>query len=132
MRIIRRKKILEMISTGKISASEGLSLLDALDENEEEQHLKFQILSSKQENPYFNFSITMGKLPVLKDFLGKLAENDLVSKFQIGRFRIDITRLNWERILELAEIEEEEELFLMETKGQEDEQIICRISLEKR
>jgi hypothetical protein len=131
MKHLRRRKILELISIGRITAREGLKLLDALEEKDQEQQLQLEIISSRQETPYFQTGMTLAKLLLMKESFRGLKSNELVSNIQIGCFRIDLTKLNWQRILELAEIEEGEELFVMEMPGLEDEQIVMRISLKK-
>ncbi|MCF7920107.1 MAG: hypothetical protein K9N06_09370 [Candidatus Cloacimonetes bacterium] len=131
MKKLHRRKILELISNGSITAKDGLKLLSSLEEKTSEKKILLEINSNRQEIPYFQFSIPVQKLLEQREFFRKLTGINLKGQIQIGGFRIDLTKLNWIRILELAEIEDSEDLYLLEMPGQEDEQLQMRIVLRK-
>lgn len=122
-----KKKILDLITEGKITAEEGARLMEALDPgNKPEKKLKkliIQILQEGSEKPKLNISIPLklaklglGLIPKNAKFNTNLSDND-----------IDLSQINWKDILDLAASGETGELFYMEVEEEDKKPLIIKI-----
>ena len=128
---VQQRRILELVADGSISAVEAAELINALKQNTREARLKLEILSSRQEVPLLELSMSVRELPEMINVLKKLSAGSFQFLFQSGKFRMDFRKLNWSQILELALRPDTESIYFYETQVSTDETISLQICVEK-
>lgn len=122
-----KKKILDMINNGKITAEEGARLIEALEPETETtttgKKLIVQILQEGAEKPKLNIAIPLKLAKFGLSFIPKNAQ----FKTNLNNSDIDLASINWQEILDLAASGETGELFYMEVEDENDRPLIIRI-----
>ncbi|MCF7911290.1 MAG: hypothetical protein K9M99_02080 [Candidatus Cloacimonetes bacterium] len=125
-----RKRILELVAEGVVSAVEAASLLHSLDHKSRARVLKLKISSSQQTVPVLEISISIAELPELLKSIHFIAESGLQFLFQKGRFRLDFRELNWSRILELALQNDADNIYFYESRNEDGDTVSLQIWVE--
>ena len=122
-----KKKILDMINNGKITAEEGARLIEALEPETETtttgKKLIVQILQEGAEKPKLNIAIPLKLAKFGLSFIPKNAQ----FKTNLNNSDIDLASINWQEILDLAASGETGEIFYMEVEDENDRPLIIRI-----
>lgn len=126
----RYRKILQMISSGKISADQGDKLLAALEQKKHENRFVMQLISSRQDVPCFEFALPVSKIIHLQNLINKLSRSDFTGKFHMGSFKLNLSNLNWERIFELIHRGEQSDLLILEMPASQNVIMTFRIAIE--
>lgn len=125
---LNQKRILELVSRGKLSAAEADKLIAAI-KPKQEMLFKLEVSSSRQREPYFEFSVPVSKLSNFKALINILNSKGIKGRFRIGGFKLNLGNLNWQRIFELVQRGEQNELLIMEMPASENENITFTISV---
>ena len=119
-----KKKILEMISEGKISPEEGMKLLNALGENKEEFVIKKKIYKTlkvkvevENEEVKVNLSIPLSLIKVASGFT-KFIPEDAMNNIEKGG--VNLKDIDFKKVIE--EIE----------NGELDDQTICDVDINNK
>jgi len=122
-----KKRILDLITEGKITADEGAKLLEALDPEKKDKKrgkkLIIQILQEGVEKPKLNIALPLG---LAKFGLSFIPKNTSFST-NLNDSNIDLASINWKEILETASTGETGELFYMEIEDEDKKPLIIRI-----
>ncbi len=122
-----KKKILDMITEGKITAEEGARLIEALGQKPENsskgKKLVVQILQEGAEKPKLNIAIPLKLAKFGLSFIPKNAQ----FKTNLNNSEIDLAAINWQEILDLAAAGETGELFYMEVEDENDRPLIIKV-----
>lgn len=109
-----RKKIIQMISDGKITAEEGAKLLEALGEevksSEYPTKLVIKLIEEGADRAKLNIAIP---IKIAKFGLSLFTKSGKIDA-EIGNSDFDFSQINWNDIVELASAGEKGELFYME------------------
>ncbi|MGG5460400.1 SHOCT-like domain-containing protein [Clostridium sp. B9] len=116
-----KKKILEMISEGKISAEEGMKLLDALGEQKEEIHIKKKVYKTlkvkvevENDEVRVNLSIPLSIIKIASGFTKFIPEEAMND---IEKNGVNLKEIDFKEILEKIE------------NGELDDPTICDIDI---
>jgi hypothetical protein len=122
-----KKKILDMITAGKITAEEGARLLEALQPEKETtivgKKLIVQILQEGAEKPKLNIAIPLKLAKFGLSFIPQNAQ----FKTNLNNSDIDLAAINWQEILDLAAAGETGELFYMEVEDENARPLIIKV-----
>ena len=122
-----KKKILDMITEGKITAEEGARLIEALNQKPENsskgKKMVVQILQEGAEKPKLNIAIPLKLAKFGLNFIPKNAQ----FKTNLNNSDIDLAAINWQEILDLAAAGETGELFYMEVEDENDRPLIIKV-----
>jgi SHOCT-like protein len=122
-----KKKILEMIISGKITAEEGARLMEALNPEpkpaQKGKKLVIQILQEGAEKPKLNIAIPLKLAKLGLSFIPKNAQ----FKTNLSNNDIDLSSINWQEILSLATAGEMGELFYMEVEDENNKPLIIKV-----
>ncbi len=125
-----KRKILDMVAEGKITAEEAAKLLAAMNPKPvsvvKGKQLVFQIIREGSEKPKVNIAIPLKLAKFGMNFIpknGKINAN-------LGDTDFDISSINWQEIIEMASAGETGELFYMEIEEEDKGTITIRISVE--
>lgn len=125
-----KKKILEMITAGKITAEEGAKLIEALEPEKKTavkgKKLVLQILQEGAEKPKLNIAIPLKLAKFGLSFIPKNAQ----FKTSLNNSDIDLASINWQEILDLAASGETGELFYLEVEDEKERPLIVRVLVE--
>ena len=103
-----KRRILQMVAAGKITAEQGDKLLAALHKPEQAEKLYIQITRENATKPSVNLAISMKYIR-----LGwKLLPSKLTVLSEQGDY--DLSQLNWQQINSMAAAGEKGELFYTE------------------
>ena len=109
-----KKKILDMVAEGKITAEEAAKLLTAMNpkpvSSAKGKRLVFQIIREGSEKPKVNIAIPIKLAEFGMNFIPK---NEKINA-NLGDTDFDISSINWQEIIEMASSGETGELFYME------------------
>jgi len=125
-----KKKILDMVAEGKISADEASKLFEAMNPVEKSQakgkKIIFQVIQEGAAKPKVNIAIPLKLAKIGMHFIPKNGKFDA----QIGSSNVDLSKVNWKEILELAVSGETGELFYMEVEEDDGKTMIIKIMVE--
>ena len=125
-----KRRILEMVKEGKINAEEAARLLEALNPSPEPQKsarkLKIQIFEEGRDKPKVNIAIPLKLAKFGMNFIPKNGRIDA----HLGSSNLDLSKVNWQEILEMAAAGETGELFYMEVDEDNGKNVIIRIMVE--
>jgi hypothetical protein len=125
-----QKRILQLVTEGRLTAMEADKLLSAIENTSKEPFLKVEIISSLQEKPVLELSLPLSGLK------GNIAEvvagsKNLAVHFQFGKFGLDLRKLNWQSIAELANHKDADIIYQLESPGMADDSVSLHIKVEK-
>ncbi len=122
-----KKRILGMVEQGKISPQEAEKLLSALDLKQnkasENSKLKIQISNEDKNNIILNVGIPLELIKLGLKFLPD--PEDLQA--DVGNTNFDLSRVNWQEILEMAAAGITDDLFYMDYR--EDDGTLSTINI---
>jgi len=125
-----KKKILEMITNGKITAEEGARLIEALDPNKKKakkgKRLVLQILQEGVEKPKLNIAVPLKLAKLGLSFIPKNAQFNT----NLSNSEIDLSTINWKEILDLAVSGETGEIFYMEVEDEGNKPLIIKVMVD--
>ena len=128
-----KRKVLDMISDGNITADEAAKLLEAMNpkpaksmKHGKGKKLIIQIIKEGNAKPKVNIAIPLKLAQFGLNFIPKNGEFDA----QIGSSDVDLSSVNWKEILALAASGEVGELFYMEVEEDDETPMIIRICVE--
>ena len=125
-----KKKILDMITSGKITAEEGARLIEAIEPSPQTEkkgkRLVIQILQEGVEKPKLNIAIPLKLAKFGLSFIPKNAQ----FKTNMNNSDIDLSNINWQEILDLATAGETGELFYMEVEDENEKPLIIKIMVQ--
>lgn len=104
-----RRKILDMVAEGKISATEAAQLLAALSASSQKRVKKFVVLVSREGNPAPKLKIAL-PLTIVKLAAGLIPTNASMNA-KLGETRFDFSEVNWKELFALAAAGEIGDLF---------------------
>jgi len=122
-----RKKILNLIAEGKITAAEGARLLEALTPERKAEkrnkRLVVQIWQEDSEKPKLNIALPLN---LAKLGLSFIPENSSF-KTRLNNSDFDFSQINWKDILDLAASGETGELFYLEVEEENNKPLIIKV-----
>lgn len=125
-----KRKILDMVAEGKITAEEAAKLLSAMNPKPvpaaKGKRLVFQIIQEGSEKPKVNVAIPLKLAKLGMNFIpknGKINAN-------LGDTDFDISSINWNEIMEMAAAGETGELFYLDIDEEDKGTFSIRISVE--
>ncbi|KQC11371.1 MAG: hypothetical protein APR54_11000 [Candidatus Cloacimonas sp. SDB] len=125
-----RKKILDLIAQGKITAAEGAKLLEALipetKAERKSKRLVVQIWQEDSEKPKLNIALPLNLAKLGLSFIPKNSQ----FKTSLNNSDFDFSQINWQDILDLAASGETGELFYLEVEEQNNKPFIIKILVE--
>lgn len=126
-----KRKILEMLASGKINAEEAARLIDVLSSDKPTSAMKtkkiiFQIIQEGSDKPKVNIAIPLNLAKIGMKFI---PQNGKI-KADLGNTDFDFSSINWQEILEMAAAGETGELFYMEVEEDDGKTIVIRIMVE--
>jgi hypothetical protein len=125
-----KRKILDMVAEGKITAEEAAKLLSAMNPKPvpaaKGKRLVFQIIQEGTEKPKVNIAIP---LKLAKFGMNFIPKNGKINA-DLGDTDFDISSINWQEIMEMATAGETGELFYMDIDEEDKGTITIRISVE--
>ncbi len=125
-----KRKILDMVAEGKITAEEAAKLLAAMNPKHvpatKGKRLVFQIIQEGSEKPKVNIAIP---LKLAKFGMNFIPKNGKINA-DLGDTDFDISSINWKEIMEMAAAGETGELFYMDIDEEDKGTITIRISVE--
>ena len=125
-----KRKIIDLVSQGKISAEEAAKLLQAL--NPKTQFIKkgkrlvLQVKKEGAEKPKVNLSIPINLAKIGISFLSK---NGKINA-SFGKSNFDFSSINWKEIIEMATSGEIGELFYLEVEEDDGSITTIRVFVE--
>lgn len=123
-----KRKILDMVQNGKISAVEGAKLLEALSAKPvagKGSKIIFQVLREGELRPKVNIVIPVKLAKIGVHFLPKNSQ----IKAEIGSNNFDFSTIDWKEIMDMVTSGETGELFYMEVDDENGKQLIIRIEV---
>ncbi|RLC52064.1 MAG: hypothetical protein DRH79_05300 [Candidatus Cloacimonadota bacterium] len=128
-----KRKVLDMVSDGKITADEAAKLLKVLNPEPEKslkhgkgKKLIIQIIKEGNAKPKVNIAIPLKLAQFGLNFIPENGKFDA----HIGNSDVDLSSVNWKEILSLAASGEVGELFYMEVEEDDETPTIIRICVE--
>jgi DUF4097 and DUF4098 domain-containing protein YvlB len=125
-----RKKILDLIAQGKITAAEGAKLLEALipetKAERKSKRLVVQIWQEDSEKPKLNIALPLNLAKLGLSFIPKNSQ----FKTSLNNSDFDFSQINWQDILDLAASGETGELFYLEVEEDKNKPFIIKILVE--
>lgn len=125
-----KRKILDMVSEGKISAADAAKLLEAMNPKstviKKGKKLIIQILQEGAAKPKVNIAIPLRLAQFGLNFIPKNGKFDA----HVGKSDVDLSQVNWKEIMALAASGEVGELFYMEVEDEGERPTIIRICVE--
>ncbi|MFC1898244.1 hypothetical protein ACFLYJ_01605 [Candidatus Cloacimonadota bacterium] len=125
-----KRKILEMVAEGKILADEATKLLEALNPAPKPaaggKKIKFQIIQEGAVKPKLNIVIPLKLAKFGMSFIPKNGNLDA----HINGSNVDLSKVNWTEILEMAISGETGELFYMEVEEDDGKTMIIKVVVE--
>ncbi|MCD4796053.1 MAG: hypothetical protein K8R49_02645 [Candidatus Cloacimonetes bacterium] len=125
-----KRKILDMVAEGKITAEEAAKLLAAMNPKPvptaKGKRLVFQIIQEGSEKPKVNIAFP---LKLAKFGMNFIPKNGKINA-DLGDTDFDISSINWQEIIEMASSGETGELFYMEVDEENGTPITIRIFVE--
>jgi len=124
-----KRKILDMVQNGTISAAEAAKLLEAVSAKTvaaKASKIIFQVMREGESRPKVNISIPLKLAKIGVHFLPKNSQ----IKAEIGSNNFDFSTIDWKEILDMATSGETGELFYMEVDDENGKQLIIKISVE--
>ncbi len=122
-----KRRILELISEGKLAVAEAAELLSALEKKKREPVLRLEISSSRQSAPLLSLGLSVRDLPGKVRSMEKLLKSEFSFIFESGHFYLDLQKLNWRQIFELAGRSDAGTIYYYETKSDENEILSLKI-----
>jgi DUF4097 and DUF4098 domain-containing protein YvlB len=124
------RRILEMVADGKILADEAAKLLEALNPAVKPiakgRKIRFIIIQEGSEKPKVNIVIPLKLAKFGMSFIPKNGNFDA----HINGSNIDLSKVNWSEILEMAIAGETGELFYMEVEEDNGKTVIIKLIVE--
>ncbi|MCK4311516.1 MAG: hypothetical protein KAW88_02145 [Candidatus Cloacimonetes bacterium] len=125
-----KRKILDMVAEGKITAEEAAKLLQALNPNPKirgnGKRLVFQIIQEGSSKPKVNIAIP---IKLAKFGLNFIPKNGKINA-SFGNSNFDMSSINWKEIFDMASSGETGELFYMEIEEEDKPPTTIRIFVE--
>jgi len=124
-----KRKILDMVQDGKISAAEAAKLLEAISAkpvSAKASKIIFQVIREGELRPKVNIAIPLKLAKIGVHFLPKNSQ----IKAEIGSNNFDFSTIDWKEIMDMATSGETGELFYMEVDDENGKQMIIKISVE--
>jgi SHOCT-like protein len=128
-----KRKVLDMVSDGKITADEAAKLLEAMNPKHSKsiklgngKKLIVQIIKEGAAKPKVNIAIPLKLAQFGLNFIPKNGKFDA----HIGKSDVDLFSVNWQEILALAASGEVGELFYMEVEDEDETPTIIRVCVE--
>lgn len=125
-----KRKILDMVAEGKISADEAAKLLEAMNPITKSQvkgrKIIFQVIQEGASKPKVNIVIPLKLAKFGMSFIPKNGKFDA----HIGGSNVDLSNVNWKEILEMAVAGETGELFYLEVEEDNGKTVIIKIIVE--
>ena len=125
-----KRKILDMVAEGKITAEEAAKLLQALNPKPEihrnGKRLVFQIIQEGSSKPKVNIAIP---IKLAKFGLNFIPKNGKINA-SFGNSNFDMSSINWKEIFDMASSGETGELFYMEIEEEDKPPTTIRIFVE--
>ena len=125
-----KRKILDMVAEGKITAEEAAKLLQALNPKPKihgnGKRLVFQIIQEGFSKPKVNIAIP---IKLAKFGLNFIPKNGKINA-SIGDSNFDMSSINWKEIFDMASSGETGELFYMEVEEEDKPPTTIRIFVE--
>jgi len=125
-----KRKILDMVAEGKITAEEAAKLLSAMNPKPvpatKGKRLVFQIIQEGSEKPKVNIAIP---LKLAKFGMNFIPKNGKINA-DLGNSDFDISSINWQEIMEMATAGETGELFYVDIDEEDKGTVSIRISVE--
>ena len=125
-----KRKILDMVAEGKITAEEAAKLLEVLNPKPQihgkGKRLVFQVTQEGASKPKVNICIP---IKLAKFGLNFISKNGKINA-SIGDSDFDMSSINWKEILEMASSGETGELFNMEVEEEGKPATYIRIFVE--
>ncbi|MBN1326693.1 MAG: hypothetical protein JW996_01955 [Candidatus Cloacimonetes bacterium] len=122
-----RRKILEMIASGKINAEAGDKLLRFLNQREQnlKEGLRFHLIIEKEgkQQPVFQLSFPL----IFTETVARIIPNRLIVKSYLADTGFDLGSINWKQILQTAAVGEVGDLFNLEMESSSAEHYMLRI-----
>ncbi|NQV18536.1 MAG: hypothetical protein HQ534_08335 [Armatimonadetes bacterium] len=125
-----KRKIIDLVSQGKISAEEAAKLLQALNPKtqiiKKGKRLVLQVKKEGAEKPKVNLSIPLNLAKISISFLSK---NGKINA-SFGNSNFDFSSINWKEIIEMATSGEIGELFYLEVEEDDGSITLVRVFVE--
>jgi len=125
-----KRKIIDLVSQGKISAEEAAKLLQALNPKtqviKKGKRLVLQVKKEGAEKPKVNLSIPINLAKIGISFLSK---NGKINA-SFGKSNFDFSSINWKEIIEMATSGEIGELFYLEVEEDDGSITTIRVFVE--
>jgi hypothetical protein len=118
-----KKKIIELVADGKISAADAEKLLQALPKKKPQENKKIVFMIEEEEVEKVKIQIPI--------FLAKLGANFIPSQTKLqtnlGSTKFNLHEINWKEILQMAVSGEEGDLFYMDIDDDDGKRKTIRI-----
>ena len=125
-----KRKIIDMVSEGKLSAGEATKLLQALKPKskviKKGKRLVLQVKKEGTEKPKVNLSIPLSLAKIGISFLSKHGKINA----SFGNSNFDFSSINWKEIIEMAALGEIGELLYLEVEEDDGSITVIRIFVE--
>ena len=128
-----KRRVLDMVSEGKITAEEAAKLLEAMSpksvkpfKTSKGKKLIVQVIQEGAAKPKVNIAIPLKLAEFGLNFIPKNGKFDA----HIGKSDVDLSSVNWKEIIALAASGEVGELFYMEVEEEDEKPTIIRICVE--
>ena len=125
-----KRKIIDMIANGKISADEGAKLLFALNRKPKNfrtgKRIVFQIIQEGKSKPKVNIAIPIKLAKIGMHFIPKEAKINA----SLGSSKFDLSSIDWKEIIEMASAGEIGDLFYLEIEEEDETPTTIRIFVE--
>lgn len=124
-----KRKILDMVQDGKISAAEAAKLLEAISAKQvsaKASKIILQVMREGDLRPKVNIVIPLKLAKIGVHFLPKNSQ----IRAEIGSNNFDFSTIDWKEIMDMATSGETGELFYMEVDDENGKQLIIRIEVE--
>ena len=125
-----KRKIIDLVSQGKISAEEAAKLLQALNPKskviKKGKRLILQVKKEGAEKPKVNLTIPLNLAKIGLSFLSK---NGKINA-SFGNSNFDFSSINWKEIIEMATSEEIGELLYLEVEEDDGSITLVRVFVE--
>lgn len=123
-----KRKILDMVAEGKISAAEAAQLLAALDEPVKKKSKKFFIMVTREGSSTPKLKIAL-PLSVVKLAAGLIPSNATMNA-KLGETRFDFSAVNWKELFALAAAGEIGDLFYADVEEDDGAVTTVRVYVE--
>lgn len=125
-----KRKIIDMVADGKISAQEGEKLLTAITPKNaatiKGKKLVIRITQEGKSKPKVNIAIPLN----LAKIVGRLIPKNAKFKADLGSSNFDFSSIDWKEIVEMASSGEVGDLFFMEVEEDDGTPTTIRIFVE--